>query len=257
MDLLWRVGYSITIGLLLWLFHTKIGSYPTRLPRSVQPKREIWEVLLLWGVAVIVPLLMLFVISPWLNRPVTRPAFRQLVQVPLRSALYVALPLLVVSRRNGWTVKDLGLSWKSQSCDGSIFAVVFGLVSGSIAYFTGQTVVGLEGHSWGELLLLLYNNAFIEEFYFRGVVQSTLERAVGQRRALLWSGIIYGSTHIGLDISVLLETGVLFVLIAVLLQTMAGWLLGMIFMKTRSLWPGITCHYLVNWLPSILTRILG
>jgi len=187
---------------------------------------------------------------------VTSPMLRQLAQAPFLTLPYIVLPLFMV-RRKGWSIKDLGLSWRSQSQDVSIFAVVFGVLSGSIAYFTGQAVVGLVSHHWGELLLLLYNNAFIEEFYFRGVIQAMLERAVGQMRALLWSGILYGAVHIMLDISVLLETGVLFVLFALLLQTMAGWLLGMIFMKTRSLWPGISCHYLVNWLPSILSRILG
>jgi membrane protease YdiL (CAAX protease family) len=256
MDLLWRVFYSIIIGVLLWLLHTKIGSYPAPLPKSAKPKQEFWEVMFLWGVAAIASLVMMAAVVPWLNRTVTSPMLRQLAQVPFLTLPYIVLPLFMV-RRKGWSIKDLGLSWRSQSQDVSIFAVVFGILSGSIAYITGQTVVGLVSRHWGELLLLLYNNVFIEEFYFRGVIQATLERAVGQMRALLWSGILYGAVHIMLDISVLLETGVLFVLFALLLQTMAGWLLGMIFMKTRSLWPGISCHYLVNWLPSILSGMLG
>jgi len=92
---------------------------------------------------------------------------------------------------------------------------------------------------------------------FSGVIQSKLERAVGQSKAVLWAGILFGLTHVVFDISMLMETGVLFVFFAVLLQTMAGWLLGIIYMKTRSLWPGMACHYLSNWLPSILAGLLG
>ncbi len=67
-----------------------------------------------------------------------------------------------------------------------------------------------------------------------------------------------GLTHVVFDVSALVETGgIVAVLSALLLQTMAGWLFGITYMKTRSLWPGITCHYLANWLPSILVAIAG
>jgi membrane protease YdiL (CAAX protease family) len=58
-------------------------------------------------------------------------------------------------------------------------------------------------------------------------------------------------------VSALLETGGIGVVFAaLLLQTMAGWMFGIIDMKTRSLWPGILCHYLANWLPSILVALV-
>lgn len=257
MNLVWRVIYTVIIGVLLWILHSQIGNYPEPLPRSQQPKREMWEVMLFWGSAMVVPILMMYAISPWLERTLTDRTLRELVRVPLLSGLYVALPLVVVLKQNRWATRDLGLSLRSQSRDVSVFAVVFGSVSGSLAFFTGQTVVGLESQDWGELLLLIYNNAFIEEFYFRGVIQTRLEKAFGQVTALSWGGILYGSTHIALDISALAETGLIFIFFALLLQTMAGWLLGLIFMKTRSLWPGVACHYMVNWLPSILAGLAG
>jgi len=75
--------------------------------------------------------------------------------------------------------------------------------------------------------------------------------------AILVGGILFGLTHVVFDISVLLESGIIYVFVAVLLQTLAGWLFGIIYMKTRTLWPGIVCHYLANWLPSILITALG
>ncbi|MGA9351033.1 MAG: CPBP family intramembrane glutamic endopeptidase [Anaerolineae bacterium] len=211
----------------------------------------------MWGVAVIVPVLRIYVISPRLSQVVPDRTLRELVHVPLLSVPYIALPLFVVLKLNRWTTKDLGLAWKSQSRSVTAFAVVFGLVSGVVAFVTDQAVIGIEPLPVGVLLLLLYNNDFIKEFYHRGVIQSKLERAVGQSKAVLWGGILFGLTHVVFDISMLMETGALFVFFAVLLQTMAGWLWGVVYMKTRSLWPGMACHYLGNWLPSILAGLLG
>jgi membrane protease YdiL (CAAX protease family) len=135
---------------------------------------------------------------------------------------------------------------------------VFGLVSGCVAYFTGQSNISIQVLPLGALLVLFYNNAFLEEFYHRGVIQTLLERALGQPKAIFWGGILFGLTHIALDMSALLQTGgVIAVFLALMLQTMAGWMFGIIYMKTRSLWPGILCHYLANWLPSILVALVG
>ena len=103
----------------------------------------------------------------------------------------------------------------------------------------------------------MFNNDLIEEFFHRGIIQSKLERAIGQPKAILCGGILFGLTHVAFDITMLFGTGILLVLFAFVLQIMPGWLLGIIYMKTRSLWPGIACHYLVNWLPSILVGIFG
>ena len=191
MDLLWRLFYSSLIGLLLWVLHKYIGSYPAQLPRSEKPQSDIWIVMLLWVVAVLSRGFLMVSVMPWVNRFVSDPLLRELSLAPFLTLVYVAMPLSLI-QRNRWLLKDLGISLKSQSPDVSIFAIVFGVLSGCIAYLTGQTVVGLESHHWGQLLLLVYNNAFVEEFYFRGVIQSLLEGAIGQTRALLWSGIFLG-----------------------------------------------------------------
>jgi len=81
----------------------------------------------------------------------------------------------------------------------------------------------------GALILLLYNNNFLEEFYHRGVIQSKLERIVGQKKAILYGGILFGMTHIVFDITQLMGTqGILFVLFAFILQILSGWLLGIV-----------------------------
>jgi hypothetical protein len=74
--------------------------------------------------------------------------------------------------------------------------------------------------------LLLDANAFLGEFFHHAVIQTKLERALRQGRAVLHGGVPFDVTHAASDISRLLET--------------------------RSLWPGVACHYLINWLSAIL-----
>jgi membrane protease YdiL (CAAX protease family) len=257
MDLFWRAAYSLIIGSSVWLLHSGLGRYPRPLPGSERPGRQIRWVLALWAVALIVPVLRIFVLDPWLDAAATQGTIRELLQVPLLSVPYLVLPLIIVLKADRWTLSDLGLTWRISSPGVTAFALGFGLASGAVAFLTSQAVVGIEQLSVGALLLLLYNNSFLEEFYHRGVIQSKLERAVGQRNAILWGGVLFGATHIVLDITELAGSGVVFICFAVLLQTMAGWFFGIVYMKTRSLWPGITCHYLANWLPSVLVLLAG
>lgn len=257
MELFWRIAYCAAIGLIAYLLHRVVGRYPEPLPGAGNPKREILQALSVWGVAVIFPVLMIYVVSPWLNQAVADATLRELIRTPLLSLPYVALPLFIVLKLNRWTAKDIGLTWRTQSGSVAAFAVIFGLVTGGIAFISNQAVIGMEPLPAGVLLLLLYNNSFVEEFCHRGVIQSKLERALGQRKAILLGGILFGLTHVLFDIHMVGSEGALVILLTVLTQTMAGWLLGLIYMKTRSLWPGIVGHYLGNWLPSILIGLLG
>jgi len=250
MDIVWRLIFSLTIFSIILILHKWIGKYSNPLDRSNNPKKEITEVLLLWIIAVIVPIVRMFVITPCLTEFIDKRVFIELVYVPV-------IPLYIVMIRGKWTFADMGLTWKVKSRGVVIFAITLGLISGVIAYISNQAVIGSDPLSFGTLLLLLFNNDFVEEFLHRGIIQSKLERVFGQYKAIIFGGILFGLTHIAFDISMLLDTGVIFVFFAFLLQTMLGWLLGIIYMKTRSLWPGIVCHYLVNWLPSILVGLLG
>jgi CAAX protease family protein len=257
MALLSKVVFGIVAGAVLWVLHQWIGRYPPPLPRSRDRGRELQEVLLLWLVAVAVPIVRIHAVAPWLERALPDRTLRELVNVPLLSLAYLVLPLIVIVQRHGWSAADLGLVWRVQSKGVAAFAVAFGVLSGCVPFLTGQAVMGFDPLPAGEFLLLVYTNSFLEEFYHRGVIQSKLERALGQGRAVLWGGILFGLTHVAFDISRLLTTqGVIAVALAVLLQSMAGWLFGIIYMKTRSLWPGIVCHYTINWLSAILAGLL-
>ncbi len=257
MDLVWRIIFCVTIGSLILILHKWIGNYPAPFPESPEPRKEIREVLLLWSLAVIIPILRIFVISSWLSNIFSQRFFIELVYVPILATTYIAIPFIFIIRRSKWSTAELGLTWNVKSSSVAVFAVTLGAISGITAFISDQAVISSDPISAGTLILLLFNNDFIEEFFHRGIIQSKLERAIGQYKAILWGGVLFGMTHIAFDISMLLDTGILFVVFAFVLQIMLGWLLGIIYMKTRSLWPGITCHYLVNWLPSILVGIFA
>jgi membrane protease YdiL (CAAX protease family) len=257
MDILWRIIFSLSIFSLILALHKWIGKYSKPLNKSINPGKEIKEVLLLWIIAVIVPIIRMFILTPWFNEFISQRFFLELAYVPMIAIAYIIIPVYIVMIRGKWKSIDVGLTWKVNSLSVAIFAITLGVMSGLIAYISNQAVIGSDPLSAGTLLLLLFNNDFIEEFIHRGIIQSKLERVFGQRRAIIFGGVLFGLTHIAFDFSMLLDTGIIFVFFAFLLQTMLGWLLGIIYMKTRSLWPGVACHFFVNWLPSILVGILG
>ena len=257
MDLVWRLIFCLTVGSLILILHKWIGKYPAPFPASPEPKKEIRGVFFLWIIAVIIPILRIFILTPWLSGFINQRFFEELIYLPIHAAFYIAVPYFYFIRTGSWSALDLGLTWKVKSWSVALFAVGLGGISGITAFISNQVVISSDPITAGTLVLLLFNNDFVEEFFHRGIIQSKLERALGQQKAIIIGGILFGMTHIAFDIAHLLDTGILFVFLAFVLQTMLGWLLGIIYMKTRSLWPGIACHFLVNWLPSILVGIFS
>jgi hypothetical protein len=108
------------------------------------------------------------------------------------------------------------------------------------------------------LLIALYQNIFLEEFFFRGVIQSKFERAWGQNKAWILGGVIFGLIHIINDYFLPLILGEVFgtVIIvgslALVMQILNGWFLGILYMKTRNLIPCIIVHFISNYLTAIL-----
>jgi membrane protease YdiL (CAAX protease family) len=254
----WELLYLAIFAGLAWLLDRDIDPYPPPLAPSQRPRHEVAVVLVLWGMAMGVNTLRMLLINPYLSVKGIHPAMRELIYLPMVTLFFLAIPLYISLKMDHYSLPDLGLTWQKRSTNMVIFALVFGVVSGVVAFWTGRTVLGIQTPSVGALLLLIYNNAFIEEFFYRGVIQNRLERVTHQRLAVLIGALLFATTHVLLDIQtrgVAGEGGWSGVLYALLMQTLGGCLLGLIFIKTRTLWPGVVCHYLVNWLPSILSLI--
>jgi membrane protease YdiL (CAAX protease family) len=252
----WECIFLIIFMGFVVLLDRNIDPYPPSLSRSKKPRREIILVCAFWGIALIMNLFRQLMLGPYFSNTVTQPDLRELINIPIISLPFLVLPMYISFIIDHYPKTELGLTWKSHSLGVVIFAVSFGVISGGVAFWTGETVVGVTSLSAGALLLLIYNNAFLEEFYFRGVIQNRLERVISQRWAVVVGGVIFASSHILLDFKVLAgEGGLISVLYALIMQVLGGWLLGLIFIKTRTLWPGVICHYLVNWMPSILSLL--
>jgi membrane protease YdiL (CAAX protease family) len=103
---------------------------------------------------------------------------------------------------------------------------------------------------WGgisALLALVLVAPVTEELLFRGWLLQDLKEQYGERRALVYSSVLFGLVHV--------EAG------AILYATLGGLVLGAVALRTKSTLSSIAMHAGVNalplLLPATLTRIEG
>lgn len=90
----------------------------------------------------------------------------------------------------------------------------------------------------GQALMLLAPAAFLEELLMRGYVFTTLREGIGLVGALLLTSALFGLLHLG-------NPGA--TAVSILMVTMAGVLLGMVFVVTRSLYAATATHLAWNF----------
>ena len=252
------------IGLLLlvfivWLMHAKIGEYPEPLPLSENPKKEIKEALVFYVIFVIVLIIavivgiyfMLFSSGPY----TLEGALLAIVFFTIPSFL---LPAIYVIRVSKWNSKDLGLTTEIQQPIIFYFMIVVVIISTIWRFIMGTpTPLPLL-----VLLLNIYANAFLEEFLFRGIIQSKFERAMGQVKAWKWASIIFGLAYIPINFVIPIILGVdiaTTIIIGCFLlagQILSGFMFGILYTKTRNLITCIIIHYFSNFLAIIIVSII-
>ena len=252
--MLFIIQMGLTLGIFL-LLHFVIGKYPTPLPRSGDRKREIWGVIVLWAILSIALTIAVLVIP---QDELIEPTFgvvaiTNLALIPF----WVLIPLFVVLRMNHWTIKDLGfLMPRSRSV--TIFSISVMALIGALAFYEP----GFKPLPVWLVLMSLYQPAFTEEFFFRGIIQSKLERALGQNKAWFFSGILFGLMHASVNFFgqqwFRYGENLTSALILLGIQTIFGWIFGIMYMKSRSLLPSFIAHYLIDGrLASIIYYITG
>ncbi len=82
----------------------------------------------------------------------------------------------------------------------------------------------------------------IEELFFRGFVLFGMRERYGSGAALVGSACLFGISHLDP--------------VAAVYATVAGIALGMLALRTRSIWPGIAVHAAVNAMPVLLPERL-
>ncbi len=240
--MLFFIKIGLTIGIFL-LLHFGLSKYPTPLPRSVDRKREIWEALALWAVLVIALTIAVLIIP---QSELIAPTFGVVAITNLAlSPFWILIPLFIVLGVNKWTSKDLGFSMP-KSRPVLIFSIGVMALIGALAFFEP----GFRPLPVWLVLMSLYQPAFTEEFFFRGVIQGKLERALGQNKAWFFSGILFGLMHTSVNFFgqqwYRYGENLTNALLLLLIQTLFGWIFGIMYMKSRSLLPSFVGHYLID-----------
>ncbi len=247
------IGLGINLGTFL-LLHFVIGTYPEPLPVSGNRRKEILETIVIWAIMVIATTI-LIVVTPPSELAENSPS---LVVTAILVLLlpYPLIPLVYVLRVNKWTLKDLGFSMPKAPSVTLFALLVFGF-AGVAPLFIGPA---REPIVVPHLLLALYMPAFVEEFFFRVIIQGKLERALGQNKAWFYSGILFGLAHAAPNFFGVLwyskGSNIVNAVFLLIFQIIAGWVFGIIYMKTRSLLPSVVAHYITDWrLGSIIVRL--
>ena len=244
------IFYTIFLIIFIVIVYKVIGKYPTPLPRVENPRKEIKETIFLWMVGLIWIISYVFLIGFFLSPFIGDTYFIGLI---VGSIFGLFIPILFVVYRIKWTLKDFGIINKVESWTIVICSVTGYLALGIYSFFRLEPIET----SWLSLLLLFYSNAFLEEFFYRGIIQSKLERAIGQKRALFYQAILFTIVHFPANIARLIYGGnILFFIWNFGFQFLHGLNYGIIYMKSRNLFPSVICHYLTNWMGAVIMLFL-
>lgn len=226
--------------------HKKIGKYPTPLPRSKNPRRELFEAIIIWLIIFAsISYVVLFGAESYPSIAIGGIKFSMHFFLVLLTPFVVEV---VIHRRSA---KELGfafpISWKP-----ALALIGFGLFFGVFAFLFERP-----GPMRTKALMLgILSPSFKEEWFYRAILQSKLERALGQHKGWFYGGLLFGLAHIPTNFfgplwaaSGYSVTAALFRLLG---QCAFGWLWGILYTKCRSLFPGVIGHYLSDFLPGIL-----
>lgn len=226
------------------VMHFWLGRYPEPYPKSKNKRREIAEVLGLW--------LLVFVamVAFMVSLPVDALKGIPSNSLLLSNIAYMIFPLVIVPLFyvvyvQKWNRFDLGIclprAWPLVS-----FAILLFALAGLAPYLFGMT----SGLTWTLIAFAAYQPAFTEEFFFRVILQGKLERALGQKKAWFYSGILFGLIHVPVDFfgPQWYSHGENYLAAFILLfgQITSGWIFGLIYSKTRSIFPGMLAHFMTD-----------
>jgi len=234
------------------------GRYPPTLPRGPNDRRELVEVGLLFSLA---PASSAYAIAVYRGLVRFNPVvasiggrrFYLVFFVGIVSS--VAIPALLELGVHGRPIEALGvrgpIDW---------WPTIMLLVMGAILGAAPVLFATVRSESSFFRLVGLYTPAFGEEFLYRGVIQSKLERVVSQRYAWVTSGVVFGLGHVPNDFfgPFWVTTGgdPAIAIMRLAEQTAFGLLLGLLYLKSRTLVAPVLGHYFKNDLAVLLESVL-
>ena len=172
------------------ILYNKIRPFSTPLEVTDNPRRELMEVATLFTITFSLSMVYWLWGLPALSlNPVISFSLKFFV-----SLLVLAFVELVLHRRKP---EDLGLvGYATQGRSTAAFLIGFGVLWGVLKLIVGYPT---SHQSIGVLLYYVLIPAFIEEWEFRAIYQTKIERSLGQDKAWLIGGILFGCMHIPTD----------------------------------------------------------
>ena len=171
------------------------------------------------------------------------------VYIVLATLLLVVLPFLHIDRFDRWSLRDIGFNRKILLPKLALFATISYVIYTIIRIFALAPAY----FPFWIILLMFYSNAIIEEYFNRGIIQSKLETIYDPKHALLLQTIIFTIIHVPANLANFLENQDIFLLVTqFVFQIIHGFIYGLLYMKTKNIWPSIICHYFTNWLAPII-----
>ena len=101
----------------------------------------------------------------------------------------------------------------------------------------------LMGGGWLSFVTVALAAPVLEELIFRGVILDSFLKRISPTKAIIWSSIIFGIAH----------ANPWQFIAAFSIGLIVGW----IYYRTKSIWPGILLHFVNNATASILGKYLG
>ena len=153
--------------------------------------------------------------------------------------------LLTLVDRRGWDTVGLDrgaarpgtIAWSAALGGAAIALPVLGLLA--VGWMRAEPAEpGSSLAQAGQALLLLAPAAFVEELLMRGYVFATLREGIGLAGALLLTSVAFGLLHLA-------NPGA--TAVSILMVMLAGVLLGMVFVVTRSLYAATAAHLAWNF----------
>ncbi|MHA2030580.1 MAG: CPBP family intramembrane glutamic endopeptidase [Candidatus Kariarchaeaceae archaeon] len=166
--------------------------------------------------------------------------------------IFLIIPLFYVKRIDNWVYADLGFTSSLQSKNVTIVGIIGYFFFGVARYFV-LSPVDIPVYV---LIVAVYSNAFLEELVFRSIILSSLMRIYPHEKALFLQTLIFVLLHIPHNVYVFLNNGDLLLLFfAFGFQFLHGWVFGLLYVRTRNIYPSIVCHYCSNWLGAIFFQM--
>ncbi|HWI51181.1 MAG TPA: CPBP family intramembrane glutamic endopeptidase [Symbiobacteriaceae bacterium] len=159
-------------------------------------------------------------------------------QILIGNSLLIVLALGIVARLGWW--EETGLTPGQGARPWLLAWLPF---AAGLSYL----VDGIDMTAAGQIAMLLVCSVlvgFTEEIYFRGLFMRLL-KPFGETAMILWSTLIFGVTH---SINLLAGQGTLMTVFQIAYSAAVGFLLAVLRVKGKSLWPLVAAHALIDFL---------